>query len=101
MRRFHTLIQGLDVVTFEQNMETEETDRVFNAPQIFRTEQLKEDIIPYLKKKTNLTEQHIYDIISVLEDYTGTYRTISNITVEDDEEKDIFLLFKTQMTAAY
>ena len=38
-----------------------------------------------------MTEQHIYDIISeVLEDYTGTYRIISNITVEDDEEKDIF-----------
>ena len=56
MRRFHTLIQGLDVVTLEQNMETEEnTDRVFNAPQIFRTEQLKEDIIPFLfkEKKTN------------------------------------------------
>ena len=94
MRRFHTLIQGLDVVTLEQNMETEEnTDRVFNAPQIFRTEKLKEDIIPFLfeEKKLTLTEQHIYDIISeVLEDYTGTYRTISNITVEDDEEKDIF-----------
>jgi len=94
MRRFHTLIQGLDVVTLEQNMETEEnTDRVFNAPQIFRTEKLKENIIPFLfkEKKLTLTEQHIYDIISeVLEDYTGTYRTISNITVEDDEETDIF-----------
>ena len=94
MRRFHNLIQGLDVVTLEQNMETEEnTDRVFNAPQIFRTEKLKEDIIPFLfkEKKLTMTEQHIYDIISeVLEDYTGTYRTISNITVEDDEEKDIF-----------
>ena len=94
MRRFHTLIQGLDVVTLEQNMETEEnTDRVFNAPQIFRTEKLKEEIIPFLfiEKKLTLTEQHIYDIFSeVLEDYTGTYRTISNITVEDDEEKDIF-----------
>ena len=94
MRRFHTLIQGLDVVTLEQNMETEEnTDRVFNAPQIFRTEKLKEDIIPFLfiEKKLTLSEQHIYDIFSeVLEDYTGTFRTISNITTEDDEEVNIF-----------
>jgi 2-hydroxy-3-keto-5-methylthiopentenyl-1-phosphate phosphatase len=38
-----------------------------------------------------LSEQHIYDIISeLLEDYTGTYRTISNITTEEDEEVDIF-----------
>ena len=94
MRRFHSLIQGLDAVTLEQNMETEEnTDRVFNAPQIFRTEKLKEDIIPFLfkEKKLTLSEQHIYDIISeLLEDYTGTYRTISNITTEEDEEVDIF-----------
>ena len=94
MRRFHALIQGLDTVTLEQNMETEEnTDRVFNAPQIFRTEKLKEDIIPFLfkEKKLTLSEQHIYDIISeLLEDYTGTYRTISNITTEEDEEVDIF-----------
>jgi len=75
-------------------METEEnTDRVFNAPQIFRTEKLKEDIIPFLfiEKKLTLSEQHIYDIFSeVLEDYTGTFRTISNITTEDDEEVNIF-----------
>ena len=94
MRKFHNLIQGLDVVTLEQNMEAEEnTDRVFNAPQIFRTEKLKDDIIPFLfkEKKLTLSEQHVYDIISeVLEDFTGTYRTISNITVEDDEEVDIF-----------
>ena len=38
-----------------------------------------------------MSEQHIYDIISeLLEDYTGTYRTISNITTEEDEEVDIF-----------
>ena len=36
-------------------METEEnTDRVFNAPQIFRTEKLKEEIVPFLFiEKTN------------------------------------------------
>lgn len=93
MRRFHNLIQGLDVVTLEQNTEAEEnTDRVFNAPQIFRTQQLKEDIIPFLfqEKKLTLSVQHIYDIFSeVLEDYTGTFRTISNITVQDDEEIDL------------
>ena len=94
MRRFHPLIKGLDVDTLEQNIETEEnTDRVFNAPQIFRTEKLKEDIIPFLfkEKKLILSEQHIYDVISeLLEDYTGTFRTISNITIEDDDEVDIF-----------
>jgi hypothetical protein len=94
MRRFHPLIKGLDVDTLEQNIETEEnTDRVFNAPQIFRTEKLKEDLIPFLfkEKKLILSEQHIYDVFSeLLEDYTGTFRTISNITIEDDEEVDIF-----------
>lgn len=94
MRKFHEFIQGLDIETIERNQDIQEnSDRVFNAPQILRTNVLKEKILPFLfiEKELILSEQHIYDIFSeMLEDYTGTYRTISNMLLQDGEEVDIF-----------
>ena len=92
MKQFHKDIQGYDNEYFESVQDIDEnSERKVNAPQIFRSDVIKEKLLPFFFKeeKLKLSRQDIFNLLSeFLERYiSGVTGSISDLRVSHDGEE--------------
>ena len=107
MQRFRELVTGLEAETLEKNQELEDnTDLRKNAPQIFRSKDLEEQILPFLfkEKKLKLSKLVLFDIFSeYLELYISGVRSfVIDFKIDDEgEEVDNYFTDKVAFKENY
>tara|TARA_A100001011_G_scaffold170559_1_gene179454 strand:- start:12510 stop:14063 length:1554 start_codon:yes stop_codon:yes gene_type:complete len=101
MKKFNNLISGLDSGTLDQNQELEDNTTIRkNSPQIFRTKDLENEILPFLFKeqKLKVSKQMLFDIFSeYLEGYILGVRSFVIDFKAGDEGEEVDNYFTDQV----